>query len=651
MIMAPKLLLVLFMFFTGCTKDVDSYMDHRSKRPTPLTKEPNKPNEPQDSKSSEEILATHPRILLLDGEEDNIWHSIRNNPILENVHEAIMRESNRIIDYPLLERTLDGYRLLAVSNRALHRLFYLSYSFRMTGDEKYFKRAKTEMLAVAGFVDWNPQHFLDVGEMTMAMAIGYDWLYNELSPESREIIREAILKKGIEPSFVDAGYNWWLNSGSNQNQINNAGMVFGALAIYEDYPEIAEEVIERGLSTIKLPMKVYDPDGGYPEGYAYWTYGTGFNVMLFSAINEIWPDRLDFNQFTAFLNTGKYNINMVAPSLVQFNYSEGGLGTAISPAMMWLAKMNNNTSLLWNEINIINSKNINTSRWHRLLPGVMIWGKDICFNSITEPEDKVYVAQGSNPVATLRTSWSDPDAIFLGFKAGSPSVPKGHMDVGSFVLEANGVRWSSDLGSENYARKEAILGMGVGRSEQESVRWKVFRLNNYSHSTLTVDGELQRVNGYAQIDNYSKNPNFSYVISDISDLYSTTLSSLTRGVGIVNKEYVVIRDEIVNNASESVVKWHMMTEANVIITGDNTATLTKDGKILYMRVDSPSSGIKVVTWDSATPRHEVDSPNPGTILLGFEVNVPANAYETLNVKFIPSSSNTETVLNKSLTEW
>jgi hypothetical protein len=37
------------------------------------------------------------------------------------------------------------------------------------------------MLAAAAFSDWNPSHFLDVAEMTAALAIGYDWLYEEVS--------------------------------------------------------------------------------------------------------------------------------------------------------------------------------------------------------------------------------------------------------------------------------------------------------------------------------------------------------------------------------------------------------------------------------------------------------------------------------------
>ena len=56
----------------------------------------------------------------------------------------------------------------------------------MTGDKRYALRAQKEMIAAAAFDDWNPSHFLDVAEMTTALAFGYDWLYDELDPQARE---------------------------------------------------------------------------------------------------------------------------------------------------------------------------------------------------------------------------------------------------------------------------------------------------------------------------------------------------------------------------------------------------------------------------------------------------------------------------------
>ena len=595
----------------------------------------------------EDILSRHPRILLFEGEEEVIKKSVDSNPVWKEMHEAILNESDAIINLAPLERELTGRRLLSISREALRRIFYLSYSYRMTGEDKYFQRAEKEMLAVAGFSDWNPSHFLDVGEMTMALAIGYDWLYHELSPGSREVIREAILKKGIEPSF-NPDYNGFLNAVHNWNQVCNAGMTYGAIAIYEDYPELAQEVIDRAYNTITLAKADYEPDGAYPEGYGYWKYGTSFNVMFLSAADKIWPGRFNYEDFPAFAETGSFVKNMLAPSGICYNWGDNSAGGNLSPAMFWFAERNNQPSLLWKEKFFLDRDDYTRFTNDRLLPGIMIWGKDIPFDDIVEPDYKTYVAGGKMPLALMRTSWTDPNAIYLGFKGGSPSVNHGHMDVGSFIFEADGVRWASDLGAQGYHSLES-LGMNIWGRSQDAERWTVYRLNNYSHSTLTVNGELQRVDGYAKIDRYSDNPGFSYGISDISSLYSTTLESAIRGAGIVDREYLVIRDELSTGPDSAVVRWQMLTGADVMITGNNSATLTLDGKALYLRIDSPRN-VNITTW-SSQPGTAWDVDNPGTILVGFEVTVPADSREILDVKFIPGSSNTDAAFDKSIVDW
>ncbi len=210
-------------------------------------------------------LPDHPRIMLLKGEEKGIQSNIASDKNWATIHQTILAESDKIIGLPPLERIQIGRRLLDKSREALRRIFMLSYAYRITRDQKYLNRAETELLKVSTFSDWNPSHFLDVGEMTMAVAIGYDWLYNDLQKSSLPIIKEAILKKGIEPS-MDSKYNSWLTASHNWNQVCNAGMTYGALAIYEDNPTLAKQIIDRAIESIKLPMEDYNPDGAYPEG-------------------------------------------------------------------------------------------------------------------------------------------------------------------------------------------------------------------------------------------------------------------------------------------------------------------------------------------------------------------------------------------------
>ena len=56
-------------------------------------------------------------------------------------------------------------------------------------------------MAAAAFEDWHPPHFLDTAEMTNAVAIGYDWLYDVLTPEQRATLKTAIIEKGLKPGL------------------------------------------------------------------------------------------------------------------------------------------------------------------------------------------------------------------------------------------------------------------------------------------------------------------------------------------------------------------------------------------------------------------------------------------------------------------
>ena len=228
----------------------------------------------------------HPRLLLFDSDIQQIKSNIEKNELWRKIDDVIQSEARKLFEVDALKRVQKGRRILEVSREALRRIFYLSYSYRMTSDERFKARAEKEMLAIAGFEDWNPSHFLDVAEMTLAMAIGYDWLYRDLPESSKSEIKEAIIKKGIDTSF-STDNNSWLSSGHNWNQVCNTGMAYGAIAVYEDIPEIAKVVVDRAISSIALPMKGYAPDGAYPEGFTYWSYGTSFNVLFLSAIEKL----------------------------------------------------------------------------------------------------------------------------------------------------------------------------------------------------------------------------------------------------------------------------------------------------------------------------------------------------------------------------
>ena len=589
----------------------------------------------------------HPRILLLKGEEVQIAKSIEGNQIWKKMHETIVKECDSLLILPPIERIQIGRRLLDKSREALRRVFYLSYAWRLTNQDKYFQRCEKELLAISGFSDWNPSHFLDVAEMTMAVSIGYDWLYPKLSDESKKIIREAIVNKGINPS-LDSKNNSWLKAVTNWNQVCNAGMTYGALAVAEDYPELSKNIIDRAIESITLPMGEYKPDGSYPEGYGYWGYGTSFNVMFLSAIEKVFSSDFGLNKMPGFLQTAGFLQNMTGVTGLCYNWGDSGSGGNLSPAMFWLAQRNNDPSLLWVEKTYLQKADFSKFTDDRLLPAVMIWEKDLPLDKVTEPKVKAWKGEGANPVCLMRTSWTDRNAIYLGFKAGSASVNHGHMDIGSFVMEADGSRWASDFGMQDYESLES-KGIQVFGRTQDAQRWSIFRLINKSHNTLTINDEFQQVKGYAKIDKFSDQPGFMYAISDLSSVYENQVAEVKRGVAIVDQKFVVIRDEVVAANKPTTIRWTMMTSATPVL-GKNSITLNKEGHTLVLQVNTPANVI-TKTW-STEPTTSYDAPNPGKTLIGFEMKLKPNQKQTIQVLLIPGSTGKQNMkFVKPLSNW
>lgn len=401
-----------------------------------------------DSVTATAVVGDHPRLLLRENEEKNIRANIAADPVWQRMHKAILEECDKMIPVPPVERIKIGRRLLGKSREALRRLFFLSYAYRMTQDKKYLDRAEKEMLAISAFSDWNPSHFLDVAEMTMALSIGYDWLYKKLPAGSRAVIKTAIIEKGLNPS-LDPKNNGWLKVEHNWNQVCNAGMTYGALAVYEGDPASSRGIINRAIKSIVRPMEEYAPDGAYPEGYGYWGYGTSFNVLFLQALNKCFGTDFGLSKRQGFLKTASFLENMTGPTGKPFNFSDAGeRGGSLQPALFWFASSLHDPALLWVARDRLLKDDFAAFMNERLLPGVMLWNDGIKINAITAPKDLIWVGRGRTPVALMRTSWTDTSAIFVGMKGGSASVNHAHMDIGSFVMDAQGVRWAMDFGAQ-----------------------------------------------------------------------------------------------------------------------------------------------------------------------------------------------------------
>src|SRR5690606_11585860 len=228
-----------------------------------------------------QYLKTHlkkstPRLVLTPAIEKNLKHKIKTDAVVKNYYEAIKLNAQRILGEPFLERKLEGRRLLGVSREMLYRMTILSMLYRIEKNPVVLKRINDELIAVCGFSDWNPSHFLDAAEMSLAVAIAVDWTGKDLPGATSDLAKTTLIEKGIKAGFSGDKDPWWLAGTNNWNQVCNCGMIAAAIVIADKDPELAAKTISRSLDGMPNALKQYAPDGVYPEGATYWGYGTSF---------------------------------------------------------------------------------------------------------------------------------------------------------------------------------------------------------------------------------------------------------------------------------------------------------------------------------------------------------------------------------------
>ena len=548
------------------------------------------------------------------------------------VLNRLIHDSNDILKEEPFTRELRGRRLLSVCRTVLYRVTTLSMSFRMTGNKAYLDRCENEMLAASAFKDWNPSHFLDVAEMTLALSIGYDWLYHDLSPETRTSIYNAILEKGLQCSLKTTG---WVRARNNWGQVCHAGMIAGSLVTKEKNPGISTKIIQRAIQNLPRPMHAFNPKGAYPEGPGYWTYGTTFNVLAIDMLFGYLGTDFNLSKQPGFAETINYLDIVTGPSGLTFNYADGGYRRSTSCAMWWLAKhYNHPDALIYFEqdalLKYCNNQSLKRPK-SRFFALMMFWLQDIpanCKNSAP-----LNWSSDSQEVITVhRTSWDVDKTLFIGFKGGSPSAPHGHMDAGSFVLDYAGIRWAWDLGSQNYHEIEA-RGMNLWSNKQDSDRWDIFRLNNFSHNTLVIDEHLQHVLGCATLKSFTQEP-VPETVLDLTPVYKGQASKIIRSGKILPSGEVQIIDNLEGLKPGAKVRWQMMTHATTELDNSPVIILKEKDHTLKLTLKH-NSAARWQIINAEKPRHEWDVINKGFKLIAFETIAPPSGCVEIDVLITP----------------
>jgi hypothetical protein len=567
----------------------------------------------------------HPRLLATTEDFTELKKRLVSDSQLQSWHAKLQAQGKELLGAaPSRYEIPDGLRLLATSRRVMNRVYTLALLYRLDGDQRYAERAWQELDAAANFQDWNPRHFLDTAEMTHAFAIGYDWLYDVWTPEQRVILQQAMVEKGLKAALpIYRARRWWAVAHHNWNQVCNGGIGMGALALADLEPQLAGEILHDALESIQLAMVEFAPDGAWKEGPGYWNYATFYNVIFLAGLQTGLGTDFGLSQIGAFKETGLFPIYVTGPLGRTFNYADGGDHTIFASQMFWLARVFGQPVLASYERRATSPSALD-----------LLWYDPAGTNPKAAglPLDKYF--RGAE-IVLLRSEWDNSKALFVGFKAGDNKANHSHLDLGSFVLDAAGVRWAMDLGADDYN----LPGYFGGQ------RWNYYRLRAEGQNTLVINpggSPDQDPGANTRITRFESTPTRAFAIADLTPAYAKNAHRVWRGIALLDREKVVVQDEI--QADKPIdLWWFMHTPASVRVAEDGrTATLEQVGAQLRAEILSPADA-KFQIMDAqplpASPHPERQARNERVRKLA--IHLPGISNTRLSVLLVPKLAKDE----------
>ncbi|WNR45769.1 OmpL47-type beta-barrel domain-containing protein [Paenibacillus roseipurpureus] len=553
------------------------------------------------------LLNEHPRLLATKADFQRIQTHVANqtSPYKEWFAKLDHDAQGMLQLAPSTYNVTSGEGLLATSRQVLTRVQTLAMMYRVQKESNialataYANRAWTELNTAAAFPDWYPYHFLDTAEMTAAFAIGYDWLYDYLDESQKLVVRNAIVNKGLLPgkatydshyngapkpvdkdNWGDFGRNGWVTINNNWNFVTNGGLGLGALAIGDEEPVLSEQIIQFTKRSLPNVTTEFAPDGGWMEGATYWSYAVDYFTTYIASLQSSLGTDMGLLSTPALDQTSLYPIYLSGSTGQAVNFGDGLTASSSTPAMFYYAKQFHHPEY---------------ARWRKALtlgePKDLIWydpAYDKSLNESQTPLDKYF---GKVELFSMRSSWDQSSGTSVSFKAGDNlAASHGDLDVGTFVMDALGVRWAQDFGLDSYLLPNYFQTGASGE------RWKYYTKRAEGHNTLLVNPGTapdQDPTAKAVISRFGSSEQEAFAIADLTSVYKDVYAqggSLTRGIRLFdNRRSVMVQDELVTQVPVE-LWWSMHTAAETELSGDGKSIILKsENKRLKMTIVSPAA--------------------------------------------------------------
>ena len=527
--------------------------------------------------------------------------------IIQIGYHQLMANAAKSLQQPVLQYGLDAANLRIPSIHAFaSQVPSLVMMYQLTGNRVYAKRCWDQLELFIEYPDWGAnRHFLDTGIGAFDFALAYDGLFDYLDEHQKTILKQAVLKNVLLPAKFQMEHHkaWWNIGTNNWNGICNGGLIMAALAMYEDDPVLMSSIISLAANGLPHYIHAFEPDGQSEEGLMYWGYGLMYTTLAFESMHNVLGTAFGIDESPGFKKTGWFPLFVSGP-VTSLSVGDDPVKKSRSGSFFWFARKNKDSALAKMQYDLCLENH--TVSWADMLYYQPLLLSRHSNETARSTDNYIHGIE----LMSLRENW-DKNALFISMHGGSNNANHGHLDAGSFDIQAFGQVWANgDLGSDNYTFPGYFDKTSPSYYDKQTAitvpgRWHFYRLRAEGKNCIVINPGIrpdQDPLAAARFLRYGKKGETSFYITDLTDCYKRDVQSYQRGIKMDRTlQIMTVQDDIIPD-STCVLWWGMHTKAAITIKDDKrTAYLKSGGQILAATIVSPAEAFFQVLPASYLP--------------------------------------------------
>ena len=426
----------------------------------------------------------------------------------------------------------------------------LCFAWLMTGDQAHLEVAKKHLLNLARSQEWDPENDLVHGHLLQGIALAYDWLYQSLTSEERSLVAERLTREAqAEYERMTTGRVWYHNQYFQNHAISNfCGFAYAAAALYGE-DERAPEWLALSEDFFDVVFRTLPVDGTSLEGLSYGQYDFEF-IAKYAEFARTLLGR-DFYDTPGLKEMPSWILHSILPTHTAEEWAMT-FGDAPrhanwhgpEPQLFLAASKYNDRVAQWLGKYLINLEESG-------LGSATFWAI-LWYDSDVEEADPAQFPTfkhfEENDQVMMRSSWTDPDAMLVGFKCG-PFMGKTHSltaewdwgtnhqqpDAGSFQIFAKGQFLAIDplyTTFKRTANHNTMLFKGRGQLGEDIIWMGVAECLQYRH--------------YPEIVHVNTSPEYDYIVGDVTRAYHPALGlkKFERHLLFIKPDVLLVADRI-----------------------------------------------------------------------------------------------------------